>query len=193
MHVLRVVRVLLAVVIVAAVVGAASSVLSARPDLQKAKGNVDTSWSSLSGQLDHRYDLLAKVDDKLRPIPGPMRTLVGSVDGAISRWHDVRSHGSVASQVGAANDLEGYARRLEATAAASPRVHGNAAVVSALGAFLSDPSRGAATGFNTNVVNYEHERRGPVRTVVASVLGDGEIPLLDTSTAPAVTAQATSS
>ena len=42
MHVLRVVRVLLPVLIVAAVVGAGSSVLSARPDLQKAKRNVDT-------------------------------------------------------------------------------------------------------------------------------------------------------
>jgi hypothetical protein len=193
MHVLRVVRVLLAVVIVAAIVGAASSVLSARPDLQKAKSNVDTSWSSLSGRLDQRYDLLAKVDDELRPIPGPMRTLVGAVDGAISRWHDVRKAGSVATQVAAANDLEAYARRLVATATTSPRVHDNAAVLSAVADFLSDPSRNAATGFNTNVVNYEHERRGPVRTVVASVLGDGEIPLLDTSTAATVTAQTGSS
>ena len=84
MHVLRVVRVLLPVLIVAAVVAAGSSVLSARPDLQKAKRNVDSSWSSLSGQLDHRYVLLAAVDDKLRPIPGPIRTLVGDVDGALA-------------------------------------------------------------------------------------------------------------
>ena len=48
MHVLRVVRVLLPVLIVAAVVGAGSSVLSARPDLQKAKRNVDASWTSVS-------------------------------------------------------------------------------------------------------------------------------------------------
>ena len=74
MHVLRVVRVLLLVLIVAAVVGAGSSVLSARPDLQQAKQNVDESWTTLSTGLDHRYVLLATVDDNLRPIPGPIRS-----------------------------------------------------------------------------------------------------------------------
>jgi hypothetical protein len=31
------------------------------------------------------------------------------------------------------------------------------------------------------VTSYEHERRGPVRTVVASLLGDATIPVLDTT------------
>ena len=109
MHVLRVGRVLLPVLIVAAVVAAGSSVLSARPDLQKAKRNVDTSWSSLSGQLDHRYVLLAAVDDTLRPVVGPIRTLVGDVDTALVRWHDARQHTDVAAQVAAANDVEAFA------------------------------------------------------------------------------------
>ena len=67
MHVLRVVRVLLAVLIVAAIVGAGSSVLSARPDLEKAKRNVDSSWSALSSRLDNRYELLKKVRSALKP------------------------------------------------------------------------------------------------------------------------------
>jgi hypothetical protein len=187
MHVLRVVRVLLAVLVVAAVVAAGSSVLSARPDLQKAKHNVDTSWSTLSGRLDHRYVLLANVDDKIRPIPGPIHALVSDVDGALARWRDVRTHSSVARQVDAANDLEALARRLLATASASPRVKNNTAVLPALGAFLADASRDAATDFNRDVVSYEHERRGPVRTVVASVLGDGAIPVLDTTRVPSET------
>jgi hypothetical protein len=184
MHVLRVVRVLLAVLIVAAVVAAASSVLSARPDLQKAKRDVDTSWSALSGRLDQRYVLLTAVDDKIRPIPGPIHSLVGDVDAALARWRDSRAHSSVAHQVDAANDLEALARRLVATATASPRVQGNAAVLPAIVRFLADASRAAADGFNRDVVSYEHERRGPVRTVVASVLGDGAIPVLDTTTTP---------
>jgi hypothetical protein len=185
MHVLRVVRVLLPVLIVAAAVAAVSSVLSARPDLQKAKRNVDSSWSSLAGQLDQRYLHLAAVDDKLRTTSGPIRPLVGDVDGALARWHDVRAHSSVATQVTAANDLEALARRLQATAAASPRVKSNAAVLTAWSLFLSDSSRAAALDFNQKVASYEHERRGPVRSVVASVLGDGAIPVLDTTVTPA--------
>ena len=50
--------------------------------------------------------------------------------------------------------------------------------------FLTDSSRAAALDFNQKVASYEHERRGPVRAVVASVLGDGAIPVLDTTTVP---------
>ncbi len=184
MHVLRVGRVLLPVVIVAAVVGAGSSVLSARPDLQKAKRNVDAAWSTLAEQLDHRYVLLAQVDAKLRPIPGPIHTLVGDADAVLAHWRDVRTHSGVATQVSAANDVEATARRLIATAAASPRVGSNAAALPALAQFLADASRSGATGFNASVTSYEHERRGPVRAIVASVLGDGAIPVFDTTAIP---------
>ncbi|MDQ1475205.1 MAG: hypothetical protein QOE62_434 [Actinomycetota bacterium] len=185
MHVLRVVRVLLAVLIVAAIVGAGSSVLSARPDLQKAKHNVDSSWSGLSPRLDHRYDLLLTVDVALRPIAGPVHALVGDVDGALAQWRDTRAHSGVAAQVGAANNVEAVARRLVATASASPRVRQNAAALTALSPFLADKARkDAGAGFNQNVASYEQERRGPVRTLIASVLGDGSIPILDTTETP---------
>ena len=42
----------------------------------------------------------------------------------------------------------------------------------------------AATAFNQRVVSYERERRGPVRAVVARLVGDGEIPALDTTSPP---------
>ena len=184
MHVMRVVRVLLPVLVVAAVVGAGVSVLSARPDLQKARRNVDSSWTTASGQLDHRYELLAAVDDSLRPIPGPIHTLVPEVEAALGDWHTARSHGSIAAQVAAANEVEGLARRVIATAAVSPRVKGNAQILTTVAAFLSDPSQNSADAFNQRVVSYERERRGPVRAVVASMLGDGSIPVLDTTVTP---------
>jgi hypothetical protein len=192
MHVLRVVRVLLPVLIVAALVFAGSSVLSARPDLQNAKSNVEDSWSTLAVKLDQRYKLLATANDKLRPIPGPIHSLVGDTDTTLARWRDERIHGGVAAQVNAANDLEGLSRRLIATAAASPRVSQNTAVLPAIAAFQSNAAPKGAKDFNTNVVIYEHERRGPVRALVASVLGDREIPVLDTTETP-VSATATSS
>ena len=190
MHVLRVVRVLLPVLIVAAVVGAGVSVLSARPDIQKSKSNVDASWTSVSGQLDHRYELLTTVDQNLQPIPGPLHTLVGSVDAALAHWRSLRPRGSIATQVAAANDVEGLARRLIVTEAASPRVKGNVKVLTAVAAFLADPWQNAANAFNQRVTSYEHERRGPVRAIVASMLGDASIPVLDTTATP-VTAQTT--
>ena len=181
MHVLRVVRVLLPVLIVAAVVFAGSSVLSARPDLQKAKRNVDTSWAALSGPLSVRYNLLADANQKLQPIPGPIRGLVGDVGAALTNWRDAREHGAVAAQVKAANNVEGLARRLVATAAVSPRVKNDPDAQKALITFIGNGSRAGAVDFNESVKSYEHERRGPVRAVVATVLGDGAIPALDTT------------
>jgi hypothetical protein len=184
MHVLRVVRVLLPVLIVAALVFAGSSVLSARPDLQNAKNNVDESWSTLAVKLDARYKLLSDANEALRPIPGPIHSLVGDTDTALARWRDARTRSGVAAQVNAANGLEGLSRRLIATAAASPRVSQNTAVLPAIAAFQSDSAPKSAKDYNANVVTYEHERRGPVRALVASVLGDGEIPVLDTTQTP---------
>ncbi len=181
MHVLRVVRVLLLVLVAVVIVSAASSVLSARPDLQKAKRNVDTSWSALSGPLSQRYLLLADADQKLQPIPGPIRGLVGDVGAALTSWRDVREHGAVAAQVKAANNVEGLARRLVATAAVSPRVKNDPEAQQALVKFIGDGSRAGAVEFNKSVQTYERERRGPVRAVVATVLGDGSIPALDTT------------
>jgi hypothetical protein len=184
MHVLRVVRVLLPLLIVAALVGAGSSVLSARPDLQKAERNVKASWTSVSGQLDNRYVLLAKVDDNLRAVPGPIHAVVTDLDGALSRWRAVHAHSGVATQVNAANDVEALARRLIATETASPRVKDNVPILTAVGNYLGVSSTTAATAFNQRVVSYERERRGPVRAVVARLLGDGEIPVLDTTSPP---------
>jgi hypothetical protein len=183
---LRVIRVLLPLLVVAAVVAAGASVLSARPDLDKAKNKVDASWTSLSDQLDRRYVLLTAVDASLRPIPGPIHALVADTDGALARWRDARTHSTVATQVEDANDLEAFARELAATAAASPRVRGNSTVLAALAAFLNDPARSGsgAVGFNADVTTYERQRRGPVRTIVASVLGDATIPVLDTTDTP---------
>jgi hypothetical protein len=184
MHVLRVVRVLLPLLIVAAVVGAGSSVLSARPDLQKAKHNVDASWTSVSGQLDNRYVQLAKVDDTLRPVPGPIHAVVTDLDAALAHWRAVHPHSSVATQVNAANDVEALARRLLATEATSPRVKGNATILNAIKDYVVVSSTTAATAFNQRVVSYERQRRGPVRAVVARLVGDGEIPALDTTQTP---------
>jgi hypothetical protein len=184
MHVLRVVRVLLVVLVVAAVVGAGSSVLSARPDLDNAKRDVDGAWTTLAPALDRRYLQLAAVNDALRSVPGPVHGLVGDTDAALAHWRDVRRGGSVATQVEAANNVEAMARRLVATQSVSPRVRGNATLLRAVGKYVDMSTHDAAVDFNRTVESYEHERRGPVRAVVASVLGDNAIPTLDDTATP---------
>jgi hypothetical protein len=184
MHVLRAVRVLLVVLIVAAVVGAGSSVLSARPDLNTAKRNVNAAWATVAPQLDHRYLQLTAVEQQLQSVPGPVKTIAGAADAALAHWRDVRQHGSVAAQVAAANDVEAMARRLLVAQAASPRVRGNATLLRGVGSYLAVSTHDAADEFNQTVDKYEHERRGPLRAVVASVLGDGTIPTLDNTGTP---------
>ncbi len=93
-------------------------------------------------------------------------------------------HSSIATQVNAANEVEALARRLLITEPTSPRVKDNATVLNAIGAYLVVSSTIAATAFNQRVLSYEHERRGPVRAVVARLVGDGEIPALDTTSPP---------
>lgn len=184
MHVLRVVRVLLVVLVVAAVVGAGSSVLSARPDLENAKRKVDSAWTTLAPALDRRYLQLAAVNDALRPVPGPVHGLVVNTDAALAHWRDVRRNGGVAAQVAAANDVEALARRLLATQAVSPRVRGNATLSKAVVEYVDMSTHNAAADFNGTVESYEHERRGPLRAVVASVLGDASIPTIDDTVTP---------
>jgi hypothetical protein len=185
MHVLRVVRVLLVVLVVAAVVGAGSSVLSARPDLDNAKRNVDTAWTAVAPQLDARYLQLAAVAQHLSAVAGPVHTVAADASSALAHWRDVRQHGSVAAQVAAANDVEAMARRLLVTQAASPRVRGNATLLNDVDKFLSLSTGTTAADFNRAVESYEHERRGPVRAVVAGILGDRSIPTLDDTRTPA--------
>ncbi len=188
MHVVfRVLRVLMPVLLIGAIVAIVVSVLTARPQLQSAERKVDASWNALAPQLGARYNLLAAADTQLRPIPGPVHSLVADVDTAITRWRDAQAHGSVRQQVLAANSLEAYGRRLLAVAAASPRVAGSAGAKQALAAYLADRSFTAAGSFNGTVATYERERRGPVRGVVASVMGIADIPALDTTGPTATT------
>jgi hypothetical protein len=184
MHVVRVGRVLLVVLLVAVVVGAGSSVLSARPDLESAKRNVDAAWATVAPALDKRYVQLAVVNDQLDSVEGPVQALVGDTRSALAHWNDVRQHGSVAEQVAAANEVEAMARRLLATEAASPRVRGKAMLLNDVGKYLDMSTQSAGAEFNQTVDKYEHERRGPIRAVVASVLGDNAIPVLDNTGVP---------
>jgi len=178
------VRFFFPVLLVAAVVGLVVAVASARPDLQQAKQRVEVSWNGLAPYLDQRYQKLAAADAQLRATAGPVHDLVTNVDAAVAQWQHVSGHGSVADQVEAANALEALSRRLLVTANASPRLASNTAAKTALGTFAGDQTLASTTNFNTLVASYERDRRGPIRRLAAKMLGDGDIPALDTGGSP---------
>jgi hypothetical protein len=167
---------LLPFLLVAALVFGVVSVLSARPELRKAERAVADAWTPLQGQLTTRYRLLDETGTTLAQLGGPVRELAGSVDVALTRWNSVTSGGTVATQVRAANEVEALGRRLVAAARASERVKANAEASEALNRYAGDRSFGAAGDFNAAVREYEEERQGPVRSLVAAFLGTDDIP-----------------
>jgi len=190
MSVLRFLRVLLPLAIVVAAVAAVLSVVSARPDLQDAKRGVDRAWPPLQAQLQPHYSLLSQADAHLQTVTGPVRTLADQVKDGLARWQSAVESGDVAAQVRAANSLEALSRRLVATARTSPRATGDAGSALAVAAFANGAATvaqgGAVDTFNKAVTAYQKQRRGPVRSVVATMLGDRDIPAF--SPAPPVAA-----
>lgn len=179
MHGLRITRMLLPLLIVAVAVFGIVSVVSARPDLQNAKKRVDQTWTPVREGLTTRYVVLKRANDELKTMPGPVRDLAGAVDTALTSWQ-TSANSSVATQVRAANNLEALARRLVTTARASDRVKSNAAVTQLLDDYARNSSLSLTqlAAFNQAVTRYERERRGPLRGMVATMLGDDDIPAL---------------
>src|SRR5258705_4579722 len=107
MRVLRLLRIFIPVLVIAAIVAGVIIVLSSRSELQSSRRQVGEAWTVLEGKLDTRYAKLKAADDAVRSIPGPLQQIVKQVDTAEITWRDLRAHGgSVAAQVTAANKLE---------------------------------------------------------------------------------------
>lgn len=179
MRVWRVLRVLLPVLVVAVLVAGVVAVLAARPDIESAKDDVDAEWALLVPTLTERYRLLADAEEQLQRIPGSVRTVATDVDTALQQWRQHENAGAIDAQVRAANDVETAGRRLLVVVTGSPRVEADAEAKQALAVYLAGPAADA-TAFNASVATYQAERRGPVRQIVANLVGGGDIPGLAT-------------
>jgi hypothetical protein len=179
---MRVLRVLIPVFLIAVVVAGAVVFFTARPDLQDSQHSVDRAWTPLAEPLTTRYTSLASTDEALRKLAGPVRDLADQVNAAYVVWTAAREKHDVAAQVQAANTLESLGRRLVTTAKSSDRVKANAAALAAVNGYAGDDTLGDATvrkgieTYNEAVSSYEKERNGPVRGVVASLMGQDTIP-----------------
>ncbi len=186
MVVLRAVRVLLPFAIVLAIVAAGVAIFTARPNIQRARSNVNEAWSPLSTQLQGRYQLLENVDKQLMFFGGPVHQLAAQTGTSLAAWKHAISTNNVSGEVRAANDLEALGRRMVASARQSPQVKANEGVVNAVDTYAGDQSYAGAPAFNAAVSSYEKQRRGPIRGVVAAMLRDDDVPAF--SPAPASSA-----
>lgn len=182
---LRTVRRAVLVLLLIAVVGFAATAVTARPGLDRARDDATSTWRSVRGPLTARYDLLSAVGDAVRAAGGIGSGVVDDLDAASDRWRAAASGSPVSEQVAAANALEGIYRRLAATVASSERLSGDEAVVEASADLAGADVPEAARAFNEAVRDYESERAGLVRSLVADLLGYDGIPVLDLGDLPA--------
>ena len=182
MHVLRLLRIFIPLLLVAAIVAGVVVVVTSRSDLKRSRDAVDLTWGRLRNDLDTRYQALAGATEAVRSIPGPLHQLVTQVTAAYHDWQALERHGAgVASEVGAANDLESLGRRLVVAARAAPRLVGNTPALGVVGVYAARAVPKSAVAFDAAVDQFERERNRPARSIAARILGYKAIPAYDNS------------
>lgn len=184
MHFLRLLRIFIPLLIIAAIAAGVVVVVTSRSELQSARRRVERAWKPLRTSLDSRYGTLETADNAVRDVPGPLHQLVVQVERANADWRDLESSGaSVTSQVTRANQLEALGRRLVRAANAAPRLAGNTAALGAVNAYaaLGAPSASVTKPFQDAVDHYERERNRPAPRIAAGILGYDAIPAFDAS------------
>lgn len=184
MHVLRLLRIFIPLLLVAAIVAGVVVVLTSRNELQSSRRQVDDTWKPVRVALDQRYGTLAVANNAVKTVPGPLHQISTKVTAAYNDWHRLeQDNAAVGSQVSAANDLESLGRRLLIAARAAPRLVGQTTALGALTAFavLKPPSEAAS--FNSAVDHFEKERNRPARSLAARILGYHSIPAYSTTSA----------
>jgi hypothetical protein len=167
-----------AVVVALLVVTGIGLTVSARPPLDDARSTAQARWRDLSRALDARYNRLGALESAVAAAGDRDRPVVAGLERTLRRWRDVRGQGAAVA-VPVANDLEGLGRRLLAVIESSDRLQGNGDVASARDAFTRVAVPDAALRYDAAVADYEAERRGTVRRIVAALLGFDALPAFD--------------
>jgi hypothetical protein len=184
MHVLRLLRIFIPLLIVAAIVAGTILVLTSRSELKRSHQQVESTFTQLRAQLDERYQKLSDANQAVIDVPGPLHELVADVTTAYANWKDFGSDGGVTAEVDAANKLESLGRRLVQAARKAPRLADNKAALALVNAFAALPAPSAARRFDAMVDHFEQERNRPARKIAAQILGYDSIPTYDAA-APA--------
>jgi hypothetical protein len=170
--------VLLAIVAVAA--GAGALFLTTRPRLDDRRKAVDHAWSSVVPTIDQRAAKLFALDAAVIHVGGPKRDQSTAVESSLRSWQQART-GDVAGAIVAANEMEGSGRRLVALATdPTRRYRADPEVVRAVNDYVGSASAIATSAPDVNdaIQRYDDARGGMLHRVVADILGDGELPRL---------------
>jgi hypothetical protein len=173
---LRRLRRLLLLAIVALVAGAAVLFLTTRPRLDDRHAAVSKAWNELQVPVRARVAALAALDAKI-VAAGPLRDPSKAVETALSRWH---RGGDLGAQIAAMNDLEGAGRRLVAFVLdPTRRYHSIAGVITALTNYTTAALKTAdVRTIDAAIDRYNSARRGQLFGLVADIVGDDALPSL---------------
>ncbi len=165
--------------VVVIVTGTVILVVTVRPGLQDDAQEVRRTWEPLLQPLAARYTALNGVEVALVAAGNGNRDQTKELKRALSDWSLLVGTTDDGAQSRTANQLEGLASRIRATAAGSARLQTDAALTQAIAGFdaAKVPAKLVNT-YNDTVLRYERNRDGTLRSIVANLDGYDPHPTL---------------
>jgi hypothetical protein len=165
--------------VVVVVTGTVILVITVRPGLQNDAQEVRRTWKPLLQPLAVRYGALGGVVTALETAGNGNRDLTKQLKGALSDWDLLKATTDASNQAKTANQLEGLASRIRATASASDRLKADAQLTRAIATFdAAKVPPALITHYNDTVLQYERNRDGMLRGIVANLDGYDPHPTL---------------
>jgi hypothetical protein len=171
--------------VVVLVTGIVILVITVRPGLQDDAQVVRRSWRPLVQPLSLRYATLNGLVGALEDAGTSDRELTRQLRRTLTDWDLVRPTTDDEAQTRTANDLESLTTRIRGFVRASARLQDDEGLNEALAAFddARVPPR-LVERYNDAVLDYERNRAGMLRRIVATLDGYGAHPTLQLAEPP---------
>lgn len=168
----RRIRWILLALVVVVVTGIVILVITVRPGLQDDSQEVRRTWRPLVEPLGVRYATLNNVVGALEDAGNGEREITRDLVRTLGTWDLLRATTDDRGQATTANELESLAARVRAIVAGSGRLRANESITAAIAGFDAAriPPR-LVTRYNESVLEYERNRDGTLRNIVASLDG----------------------
>jgi hypothetical protein len=165
--------------VVVIVTGTVILVITVRPGLQDDAQEVRRTWKPLLQPLAARYTALGGVVSSLDAAGNGDRDLTKQLKRTLSDWDLLKATTDSSTQAQTANELEGLANRVRATATGSDRLRANPGLKQSITAFDATKVPVALVKrYNDSVLVYERNRDGTLRSIVAKLDGYDPHPTL---------------
>jgi hypothetical protein len=169
--------------VVVIVTGTVILVITVRPGLQDDAQEVRRTWKPLLQPLAARYTALGGVETALEAAGTGDRETTKQLKRLLSDWELLAATNDDAAQAKNADQLEGLASRIRATVAASERLKTSADLTKAILVFDgANVPPALVQRYNDTVLDYERNRDGLLRGIVANLDGYDPHPTLQLAT-----------